>query len=62
MHDFLQEMGRSIVHQKFPKNPGKWSRLWECEDIKSVLTKNMVRERYMNIFRDGSGPEQGRGV
>ena len=50
MHDSLQEMGWAIVREKYSENPGEWSRLWEYEDIKSVLTKNMVREKYMNIL------------
>ena len=50
MHDLLQEMGWAIVRQKYPKHLGKWSRLWEYEDIKSVFTKNLVREKYMNIL------------
>ena len=50
MHDLLQEMGSAIVRQNYPEQPGKWSRLWEYEDIESVFTKNMVREIYMNIF------------
>ena len=50
MHDSLQEMGWAIVREKYPENPGEWSRLWEYEDIESVLTKNMVREKYMNIL------------
>ena len=43
MHDLLQEMGWAVVRQNYPKHPGKWSRLWEYDDIKSVFTKNMVR-------------------
>ena len=43
MHDLLQEMGRDIVRQECPKDPGKRSRLWLYKDIDNVLTKNMVR-------------------
>ncbi|XP_030963923.1 TMV resistance protein N-like [Quercus lobata] len=42
MHDLLQEMGRNIVYQEFPKDPGKRSKLWLFEDVEDVLTKNMV--------------------
>ena len=42
MHDLIQEMGREIVRHKHPKEPGKWSRLWDHEDISLVLRKNMV--------------------
>ncbi|XP_075650683.1 TMV resistance protein N-like [Castanea sativa] len=44
MHDLLQEMGRDIVHQECPKDPGKRSRLWLFEDIDNVLTKNTGTE------------------
>ena len=50
MHDLLQEMGWAIVHQNYPEHPGKWSRLWELEDIESVFTQNMVREKCISIL------------
>ena len=42
MHDLLQEMGRNIVCQESPNDPGRRSRLWSKEDINPVLTKNKV--------------------
>ena len=42
MHDLIQEMGRQIVRDKHPTEPGKWSRLWDHEDISRVLRKNTV--------------------
>lgn len=42
MHDLLQEMGRNIVFQESPKDPGRRSRLWYQKDIDQVLTKNKV--------------------
>ena len=42
MHDLVQEMGREIVRQKHHKEPGKWSRLWDPEDISLVLKKETV--------------------
>ena len=42
MHDLLQEMGRDIVYQESPTEPGKRSKLWLFEDVDDVLTKNMV--------------------
>ena len=42
MHDLIQEMGRQIVRDKHPKERGKWSRLWDHEDISLVLRKNTV--------------------
>ena len=50
MHDLLQEMGWAIVREKCPDNPEEWSRLWEYEDIKHVLSENVVREKYLNIL------------
>ncbi|KAJ9675897.1 hypothetical protein PVL29_024728 [Vitis rotundifolia] len=44
MHDLLQEMCWKIVCQTSPKEPGKWSRLWDPEDIYQVLTTNTVSE------------------
>ena len=43
MHDLLQEMGLEIVRQEWPREPGKWSRLWEPEDIYGVICNEVVR-------------------
>ncbi|RDX73270.1 TMV resistance protein N, partial [Mucuna pruriens] len=40
MHDLLTELGRSIVREKSPKDPRKWSRLWNYEDLHNVMIKN----------------------
>ncbi|CAL2236091.1 unnamed protein product [Prunus armeniaca] len=40
MHDLLRDMGREVVREKSPKEPGKCSRLWHKEDIKDVLAKH----------------------
>ena len=45
MHDLLIEMGKEIIRQTSPKDPGKRNRLWEQQDICHVLEKNMVRIR-----------------
>ncbi|KAL4594405.1 hypothetical protein ACB092_12G018100 [Castanea dentata] len=49
MHDLLQELGRDIVRQECPKDPGKRSRLWLFEDIDNVLTKNTETEAIQGI-------------
>ena len=49
MHDLLQEMGRHIVRQESPKDPGKRSRLWLYKDIDNVLTRNTVRGYRRNL-------------
>jgi hypothetical protein len=43
IHDLLQDMGREIVCQESPQEPGKCSRLWFHEDVRYVLEENMVR-------------------
>ena len=43
MHDLLQEMAWSIVHQECPEESGKRSRLWLFKDINNVLSKDTVR-------------------
>jgi hypothetical protein len=42
MHDLLQDMGRKIVHQESPNEPGKRNRLWFHEDVHDVLEENTV--------------------
>src|SRR5262249_52148359 len=42
MHDLLQIMGKEIVCQESPKEPGRRSRLWAYDDVFHVLTKNTV--------------------
>nr|XP_023924364.1 TMV resistance protein N-like [Quercus suber] len=42
MHDLLQEMGKNIVYEECPKEPGKCGKLWLFKDINDVLTKNSV--------------------
>ncbi|KAM1074765.1 hypothetical protein TB2_019295 [Malus domestica] len=44
MHDLLQEMGREIVRQESPDDPGKRSRLWCRDDINRVLSENTGTE------------------
>ncbi|XP_027357713.1 TMV resistance protein N-like isoform X2 [Abrus precatorius] len=37
LHDLIEDMGKEIVRQKSPKDPGKRSRLWLPEDIIHVF-------------------------
>ncbi|CAJ2634065.1 unnamed protein product [Trifolium pratense] len=54
MHDLFKELGKSIVREKSPKEPRKWSRLWDYKDARKVMSENMetknleavVLERY----------------
>jgi len=43
MHPLLQDMARQIICERWPKKPGKWSRLWFQDDVKDALKKNSVR-------------------
>ncbi|CAI0385441.1 unnamed protein product [Linum tenue] len=38
MHDLLRGMGRELVRQESPVDPGERSRLWHHEDVTDVLT------------------------
>ncbi|XP_062030685.1 disease resistance protein RPV1-like [Rosa rugosa] len=40
MHDLLEKMGKEIVRQESPVEPGRRSRLWLPEDVCHVLTEN----------------------
>lgn len=42
MHNLLQDVGREIVCQESPENPGRRSRLWHREDVLRVLLENSV--------------------
>ncbi|TQD90481.1 hypothetical protein C1H46_023919 [Malus baccata] len=44
MHDLLQEMARVIISEKSPRQPEKWSRLWNPQDVTNVLTKKSGTE------------------
>ncbi|KAL4594401.1 hypothetical protein ACB092_12G017700 [Castanea dentata] len=57
MHDLLQEMGRDIVHQECPKEPGKRSILWSFKDIDNVLTKNTGTEAVQGIVLELNVPK-----
>ena len=43
MHPLVRQMGQEVVCQKYPKEPGKQSRLWRSEDVHRILSKNEVR-------------------
>ncbi|QHO22388.1 TMV resistance protein N [Arachis hypogaea] len=49
MHDLLQEMGKNIVFQESPNDPGKRSRLWSQDDISRVLSQNKGTEAIQAI-------------
>ena len=47
MHDLIQEMGKHIVNEESPKEPGRRSRLCKYEDIYHTLTKKTVSASYL---------------
>ncbi|XP_070663479.1 disease resistance protein RUN1-like isoform X2 [Malus domestica] len=49
MHDLLQKMGKQIVYEESPTEPGKRSRLWFYEDVYNVLTENQGTEKIRRI-------------
>ena len=51
MHELIQEMSWEIVREKFPSEPGKWSRLWHPCDVLHTLISNMVRAKCLNLFK-----------
>ncbi|CAI0376811.1 unnamed protein product [Linum tenue] len=44
MHQMLRDMGREIVRQESPEDPGKRSRLWRHKDAFTVLTEDQGTE------------------
>ena len=43
MHDLIQQMGWTIVHEECPRKPSKWSILWDLDDIYDVFSRQKVR-------------------
>ncbi|CAJ1978699.1 unnamed protein product [Sphenostylis stenocarpa] len=37
MHGLLVDLGRGIVREKSPKEPMKWSRLWDYQDLQKAM-------------------------
>ncbi|XP_028799020.1 uncharacterized protein LOC114754419 isoform X2 [Neltuma alba] len=49
MFYFVEEMGRNIVYDESPSDPGSRSRLWHIEDIDRVLKRNEGTEYIQSI-------------
>jgi len=47
MHDLLAELGKSIVREKAPKEPRKWSRLWSNKYLQNVMKINKVKRIFL---------------
>ncbi|XP_070675921.1 disease resistance protein RUN1 isoform X2 [Malus domestica] len=52
MHDLIQEMGKAIISEKSPTQPGRWSRLWNSEAITDVLTNKSGTEEIEALSLD----------
>ncbi|CAL0323876.1 unnamed protein product [Lupinus luteus] len=52
MHDLIQDMGKEIVRQESPLDPGKRSRLWYYEDVLQVLAEGMGTDKIQGIMLD----------
>ena len=43
MHDLIQQMGWAIIREQHPKDPSKWSRLGNLDDIYHAFMSKKVR-------------------
>ncbi|KAM5552794.1 hypothetical protein ABKV19_025153, partial [Rosa sericea] len=49
MHDLIEEMGKDIVYQESPDEPGERSRVWSEEDVDHILTNNTGTNKVISI-------------
>ncbi|XP_061350170.1 disease resistance protein Roq1-like [Gastrolobium bilobum] len=52
LHDLIEDMGKEIVRQEAPEEPGKRSRLWSLNDIVQVLEDNKGTSSIQIIMLD----------
>ncbi|KAK4493039.1 hypothetical protein RD792_018146, partial [Penstemon davidsonii] len=52
MHQMIQDMGREVVRQESPRNPGKRSRLWRCKDSFNVLRDKSATDAIEGLVLD----------
>ncbi|RVW31508.1 hypothetical protein CK203_113953 [Vitis vinifera] len=52
MHDLIQEMGYAIVREECPRDPHKWSRLWDADDIYNAFSRREGMENIQTISLD----------
>ncbi|KAH0977667.1 hypothetical protein GBA52_027386 [Prunus armeniaca] len=57
MHDLLEELGRGIVYQESPNEPGERSRLWFYEDVYRVLTEGTGTNNIKGIIAKFPTPD-----
>ncbi|XP_061996496.1 probable WRKY transcription factor 19 [Rosa rugosa] len=49
MHDLIEEMGKDIVYQESPDEPGERNRVWSEEDADHVLANNTGTNKVIGI-------------
>ncbi|XP_054803840.1 TMV resistance protein N-like [Prosopis cineraria] len=52
MHDLIQDMGREVVREDSPLEPGNRSRIWYPEDVYEVLTQNTGSSKIQGMMVD----------
>ncbi|XP_050917696.1 disease resistance protein Roq1 [Lathyrus oleraceus] len=57
LHDLIQDMGKEIIRQESPKEPGKRSRLWFHKDIVHVLEENLGTDKIEIVYLDCTSDE-----
>ncbi|XP_050371431.1 disease resistance protein RPV1-like [Argentina anserina] len=60
MHDLLEEMGRDIVFQESPNEPGQRSRLWRFEDVYDVFVNNTGSNKVQSIVVNSWNESEGK--
>ncbi|XP_059654818.1 disease resistance protein RPV1-like [Cornus florida] len=60
LHQLVQEMGREIVRQESPEEPGKRSRVWHHKDAFNVLTEKSGMETIEGLMLNLHVSEQDR--
>ncbi|KAL3740099.1 hypothetical protein ACJRO7_021388 [Eucalyptus globulus] len=58
MHDLIQLMGKDIVNEEWPDDPGKRSRLWLFEDVEEVLYEDTVMDAVKAIVLNLATPKE----
>ncbi|KAK2986894.1 hypothetical protein RJ640_028461 [Escallonia rubra] len=58
MHDLIQEMGWCIVRQVHPRQPEKYNRLWDPQEVCDVLTQNKGTQAVEGLQLDLQEPTE----
>ncbi|KAM1014401.1 hypothetical protein ACFX2C_044392 [Malus domestica] len=58
MHDFIEEMGKEVVRQESPDEPGERSRLWFHEDVYQVLMADTGTRKIKSIIVKFPDPDE----